>query len=158
MEFKPVRHDVEEIPVISTSARFWRHARKPRNLGVGSSASASATAVGSCGDQLRVDLEIENNVIVGVRYQPQGCLYTLACASAMSELAENCTIEKALQIQPEDVARELEELPDDHLHCARLAVNTLGEAIADYYRVQLAEAKEGPLPAAGRTKEDHANI
>jgi len=25
-------------------------------------------------------------------------------------------------------------LPEDHMHCARLAVNTLGEAIADYYR------------------------
>jgi nitrogen fixation NifU-like protein len=32
------------------------------------------------------------------------------------------------------VENELGGLPEDHKHCARLAVNTLGEAIADHYR------------------------
>jgi nitrogen fixation NifU-like protein len=40
----------------------------------------------------------------------------------------------ALRLQPENVSDELGGLPEDHLHCARLAVNTLGEAIEAHYR------------------------
>ena len=65
---------------------------------------------------------------------PQGCVYTLVCASAMSELAKGRDLDQALELEPHDVADALGGLPEDHLHCARLAVNTLGEAIADYYR------------------------
>jgi nitrogen fixation NifU-like protein len=55
----------------------------------------------------------------------------------MSVLASGRSVNDALKLQPEDVVEELEGLPDDHLHCARLAVNTLGEAIAEYYRLRL---------------------
>jgi nitrogen fixation protein NifU and related proteins len=65
---------------------------------------------------------------------PRGCDYTVACASAVTDLAKGKTVDEALLLQPEDVERELGGLPEDHHHCARLAVNTLGEAIADAYR------------------------
>ncbi len=61
-------------------------------------------------------------------------MFTRACASAMSVLATGRSIEQALKLQPEDVADEPEGLPEDHQYCARLAVNTLGDAIAEYYR------------------------
>jgi len=48
-------------------------------------------------------------------------------------LAQGRSLEEALQLEPEDVAKAFGGLPEDHRHCARLAVNTLGEAIADYY-------------------------
>jgi nitrogen fixation NifU-like protein len=115
--------------------RFWRHARNPNNLGICQTPSASATGVGTCGDKIRVDLQISDDLLQEVKCLPQGCVYTQACASAMSVLAEGRTIEQALMLTPEDVANELEGLPEDHLHCARLAVNTLGNAIAEYYRV-----------------------
>jgi nitrogen fixation NifU-like protein len=57
----------------------------------------------------------------------------------MGALAVGKTLDEALQLQPEDVERELGGLPVDHRHCARLAVNTLGEAIADTYRCSRAE-------------------
>jgi hypothetical protein len=44
------------------------------------------------------------------------------------------SLEEALCVSPEAVAAELGGLPEDHMHCASLAVNTLGEAIDDYYR------------------------
>ena len=100
--------------------------------------------VGSCGDKLRVDLRIAADMLKEVKCSPQGCLFTTACASAMSVLATGCTIEQALNLQPEDVVNELEGLPEDHLHCARLAVNTLGEAIAEYYRRHLNPVPEPP--------------
>jgi hypothetical protein len=47
-------------------------------------------------------------------------------------LAKGKTINDALWLEPEDVAREVGGLPENHMHCARLALNVLGEAIADY--------------------------
>jgi nitrogen fixation NifU-like protein len=114
--------------------RFIRHVNVPSNLGTIEPPSGRALGVGQCGDSVEVTLRVAGERIVDIRHQPRGCAFTIACASAMSELARNRTLEQALDISPQDVEAELGGLPEDHLHCARLAVNTLGEAIADCYR------------------------
>jgi nitrogen fixation NifU-like protein len=114
--------------------RFIRHVNMPSNLGTIEPSSGRARGVGPCGDSIEVMLKVSGERIADIRCQPRGCAFTIACASAMSELACNRTLEEALEISPQDVEAELGGLPEDHLHCARLAVNTLGEAIADCYR------------------------
>ena len=52
----------------------------------------------------------------------------------MSELVKGMDLDDALYLEPDEIASALGGLPDDHMHCARLAVNTLGEAIADHYK------------------------
>jgi nitrogen fixation NifU-like protein len=127
-------HAADGIEDVSPSKRFWRHVKAPCNIGSCTDVDALATAVGSCGDKISVGLRIKGETLTEVKCQPDGCVFTVVCASAMSVLATGRTLDDALLLQPEDVVRELEWLPDDHLHCARLAINTLGEAIADYYR------------------------
>ena len=51
----------------------------------------------------------------------------------MSELARGRDLDHALEVEPYDVVDALGGIAEDHLYCARLAVNTLGEAIADSY-------------------------
>jgi nitrogen fixation NifU-like protein len=114
--------------------RFIRHVNVPSNLGVIELPSGHALGVGQCGDSVEVTLTVIDQRIADIRCQPRGCSFTIACASSMSELARHRTLEDALEISPQDVEAELGGLPEDHLHCARLAVNTLGEAIADCYR------------------------
>ncbi len=114
--------------------RFIRHVNVPSNLGVIELPSGRALGVGQCGDSVEVMLTVIEQRIADIRCQPRGCAFTIACASAMSELARHRTLEDALEISAQDVETELGGLPEDHLHCARLAVNTLGEAIADCYR------------------------
>jgi nitrogen fixation NifU-like protein len=142
MDAYHIDHMDEAKTAIPAGSRFWRHAQAPCNIGHFDQASGSATGVGSCGDRLRIDLQVQDHAIEQIRCKPEGCVYTVACASAMSVLAQGRTIDEALQLQPEDVVQELDGLPDDHLHCARLAVNTLGEAIAEYYRRQLTEKQD----------------
>lgn len=112
---------------------FLRHAREPRNMGEMAQPHGQARAVGVCGDAIKVALKVENGVISQVRVKPEGCVYTTVCASAVGELALGLDLDRALEITPGDLERALGGLPEDHLHCARLAVNTLGEAIADCY-------------------------
>jgi nitrogen fixation protein NifU and related proteins len=123
--------------------QFLRLANFPENIGTLDNPSAQGAAVGKCGDSIEVSLRVEAGNIADIKVYPRGCIYTLVCASAMSEMAKGRGLEKALELGPEDVAAALGGLPEDHLHCARLAINTLGEAIADYYRrVLLAGSSE----------------
>lgn len=114
--------------------RFLDHAQLPRNLGTLSDATGQATEVGQCGDSVDVFIKVKGDTIADIKALPHGCLYTVVCASALGDLAQGLSLEQALQLEPEDIERELGGLPEDHKHCARLAVNTLGEAIADHYR------------------------
>jgi nitrogen fixation NifU-like protein len=113
--------------------QFLRLARFPKNIGSLDNPSGKGAAVGKCGDSIEVSLRIEREAITEIKVLPRGCVYTLVCASAMSELAKGRHVDHALNLEPLEVATALGGLPEDHLHCARLAVNTLGEAIADYY-------------------------
>ena len=123
-----------DFPEIGTvGEQFLCLARCPRNIGLLDNPNGKGTAVGKCGDSIEVSLRIETGAITEIKVLPQGCVYTLVCASAMSELAKGRNLDQALELEPQDVVTALGGLPEDHLHCARLAVNTLGEAIADYY-------------------------
>ncbi|MFH0809407.1 MAG: iron-sulfur cluster assembly scaffold protein [Pseudomonadota bacterium] len=114
--------------------QFLCLARFPQNIGLLDNPSGKGAEVGQCGDSIEVSLRIDGGAIADIKVLPRGCVYTLVCASAMSELAKGRDLDHALELEPHEVAKALGGLPADHLHCARLAVNTLGEAIADYYR------------------------
>lgn len=116
------------------SEQFLRLARRPVNIGGLDNPSGIGFAVGQCGDSLKVSLRITDDAITDIGVFPLGCVYTQVCAAAICELAMGRDLERALEIEPQDVVAALGGLPEDHVHCARLAVNTLGEAIADYYR------------------------
>ncbi len=124
-------HDDIALPG-TVSPRFVDHASEPRNQGELVAPSGRAEMVGSCGDAIVLHLTVEAERLTAVKVQPKGCVYTLVCASAVSVLAQGLTLDQALGLEPEDVAAELGGLPEDHMHCARLAVNVLGEAIADH--------------------------
>jgi nitrogen fixation NifU-like protein len=115
------------------SESFLSHATFPRNTGSIARPNGAATGIGVCGDSVEVSLLVKHNRVTDIKCRPEGCVYTVTCASALSELVKGQTLEQALELSPEDIEQELGGLPKDHRHCARLAVNTLGEAIDDYY-------------------------
>jgi nitrogen fixation NifU-like protein len=120
------------LPVITPAERFQYYAQSTARVGSPDRVDGSASLTGVCGDSIQVGIKVEGDRIVDIGYMPQGCGHTWASAGAMAELAHGRTLEQALELGPEDVDAELGGLPEDHQHCARLAINTLGEAIADY--------------------------
>lgn len=125
----------EEFPIADPAGMLLRRLRKNTDDhdAFNRISNGQAVGVGDCGDSIEVSLRVEEGVIVAVGVMPRGCVYTRLCAVALSELARGRTPDQALELEPEDVVNALGTLPQDHTHCARLALNTLGEAIADYY-------------------------
>ncbi|MCB2186432.1 MAG: iron-sulfur cluster assembly scaffold protein [Deltaproteobacteria bacterium] len=114
--------------------RFLDHALNPRGQGLLAGEQGRARGVGTCGDSLEVTIQVAQGRIREIGVEPHGCFFTVACGSALAVLAQGRELEAALELEAGDLDRELDGLPEDHLHCARLAVNTLGEAIEDYLR------------------------
>ena len=129
----------------SLSPLFQEHAANPLYLGRLDHADGKAKGVGTCGDSIEIYVCLEKSEAAGdvgdtaglkigsIGHMPIGCGYTVACASAVCKMAVGKTMDQALLITPEGLDKELGGLPEDHMHCARLAVNTLGEALSDAY-------------------------
>ena len=77
---------------------------------------------GDCGDTVEFYILLDGDRIKNLSYIINGCINTNACANAVIELVDGKTLDEAWEIQPEDVANFLESLPEDHFHCAELAV------------------------------------
>lgn len=105
--------------------------RSKENVGVLENPDAQGHFLGSCGDRMQVDLQIEAGKISEARFMADGCGATLACGSMITKIARGMTLNQATQITAESLLTALGGLPEDHEHCAELAVMTLRDAVID---------------------------
>ena len=61
-----------------------------------------------------------------------GCGPSIASGSMTTELTKGKSVSQAMKITQQDVLDALGGLPEDSVHCALLAANTLKEAVKDY--------------------------
>jgi len=108
------------------------HALNPRNVGSMPNPDGLAVVTGPCGDTMEIWLKVKNNAIERATFWTDGCATTIAAGSMVTELANGKTVNIALQLSQQDVLDALGGLPEENIHCALLAANTLKEAIRDY--------------------------
>ncbi len=89
---------------------------------------------GDCGDTVEFFIILSQERLRSISYVVNGCMNTNACANAVIDLAENRSMDEAWEITPEMVAEYLESLPEDHFHCAELAIGAFYLALADAKR------------------------
>ena len=92
----------------------------------------SQTYLGPCGDTMHFFLKIKDNIIEDAHFITDGCGASVATASQTTLLIKGKSIESAKKLKPEEIDEALKGLPDDHKHCAELAVRTLRRAIDQY--------------------------
>jgi nitrogen fixation NifU-like protein len=103
--------------------------RSPKNLGRLANPDARGIVHGWCGDTMEIFLRLERDVIREVRFMTNGCGPTVACGSMLASMAEGIPVTEARKITPERLIVALGGLPEQNEHCAKLAVDTLLEAI-----------------------------
>ena len=86
---------------------------------------------GDCGDTVEFFLTCNNHILTSVSFYVQGCLNTIACCNTVAGFVEGKSVESAWQVSPEQVNHFLETLPQNHVHCAELAVGALYLALSD---------------------------
>ncbi len=77
-------------------------------------------------------LKINGNIIEKANFITDGCGASLATACQTTLLIEGKSLSFAEALKPEDLDSALKGLPEDHKHCAELAIRTLRRAINKY--------------------------
>jgi len=108
------------------------HAQNPRNVGRLPNADGSAIITGPCGDTMYIWLKVSEGKIKDDRFWTDGCGTSIAAGSMVTEMAKGKSVVQASKIRQQDVLNALGGLPEDSVHCALLAANTLNTAIKDY--------------------------
>ena len=111
------------------SAKVVEEFSHPRNEGIMMEPDGSGHALGLCGDTMEIYLRLDGERIVKAAFITDGCGVTVACGSMLTQMVEGLSLEEAAAVTPEALTQALDSLPEDHAHCAVLAVNTLREAI-----------------------------
>ncbi|PDW02801.1 Fe-S cluster assembly sulfur transfer protein SufU [Candidatus Viridilinea mediisalina] len=105
------------------------HARRPHNFGTLSEATISHEEYNPlCGDKVRIDLIIEDDVIIDVRFSGQGCAISQASASLLTDEIKGLSVNAAKEYQKDELL-ELIGIPLDknptRLRCALLSLKAL---------------------------------
>lgn len=108
------------------------YAMNPRNLGSIEDADGFGKVTGPCGDTMEIWLKVRNGTILNATFLTDGCGTSIASGSMVTELARGRSIPEARKITKQEVLNALGGLPEESIHCALLAANTLKEALRDY--------------------------
>ena len=115
------------------SEKVMDHFANPRNVGEIADASGSGTVGNAkCGDIMKMDIKVENGVIVDVKFKTFGCGAAIATSSMATEMVKGKTIDEALTLTNKAVAEALDGLPPVKMHCSVLAEEAIHAAIQDY--------------------------
>jgi nitrogen fixation NifU-like protein len=112
------------------SARLLDHFQNPRNAGDVADADAVAEIENpACGDVLRLSLKIDSGHVAEIRFKAKGCVPSMACASALTELVTGQTLEEIRALQRDTLIAAVGGLPQASTHAAQLALDTLSAAL-----------------------------
>jgi len=115
------------------SEKVMDHFENPRNMGEIPDASGSGTVGNAkCGDIMKMDIKVENGVIVDVKFKTFGCGAAIATSSMATEMVKGKTLDEALMLTNKAVAEALDGLPPVKMHCSVLAEEAIHAAIQDY--------------------------
>ena len=117
------------------SDKVLDHYQNPKNVGTldKSKQNVGTGLVGApeCGDVMRLQIEVIDNIIVDAKFKTFGCGSAIASSSLATEWLKGKSVDEALKIDNMTIVEEL-NLPPVKIHCSVLAEDAIKAAINDY--------------------------
>ena len=115
------------------------HFNNPRNVGTldKSKSNVGTGLVGApeCGDVMRLQIEVNDNIITDAKFKTFGCGSAIAASSLATEWLKGMSIDDAIKMDNMELVEEL-SLPPVKIHCSVLAQDAVQSAINDYRQKQ----------------------
>lgn len=127
------------------SDKVMDHFKNPRNVGE----IPDADGIGEignpvCGDVMAFYIKVKDDRIADIKFKTFGCGAAIAVSSIVSELGKGKTLDEAMKINRQSIAKELGGLPPNKMHCSNLGADALHKAIEDY-RNKLRQKKKAKV-------------
>ncbi|KAB2862663.1 MULTISPECIES: Fe-S cluster assembly sulfur transfer protein SufU [Exiguobacterium] len=74
------------------------HYKNPRNRGVIEDGVTVDLNNPTCGDSLRLQLQVEDGIVKDAKFEGEGCSISLASASMMTQIVKGKSVDEALQL------------------------------------------------------------
>ena len=117
------------------SEKVIDHYNNPRNMGSlpkdDKQVGTGIVGAPECGDVMKLQIKVENDVIVDATFKTFGCGSAIASSSLATEWIKGKKIDEAGQLSNSQIATEL-NLPPVKIHCSVLAEDAIKSAILDY--------------------------
>ena len=116
------------------------HYTNPRNIGTldknDSRVGTGLVGAPECGDVMRLQIMVENDIIMDAKFKTFGCGSAIASSSLATEWLKGKSLTDALKIDNMEIVEEL-ALPPVKIHCSVLAEDAIKQAIEDYQNKNL---------------------
>ena len=117
------------------SEKVLDHYENPRNVGTfdpkKDNIGTGMVGAPSCGDVMRLQIEVEEGLIKDAKFKTYGCGSAIASSSLVTEMVKGMTLDQASAVKNMDIVEEL-ALPPVKIHCSVLAEDAIKSAIKDY--------------------------
>ena len=117
------------------SEKILDHYENPRNVGkmdtTDPTVGTGMVGAPACGDVMKLQIKIEDNVITDAKFKTYGCGSAIASSSLLTEWVKGKTLGQAKDIKNTDIVEAL-SLPPVKIHCSVLAEDSIRAAIRDY--------------------------
>ena len=117
------------------SSKVIDHYENPRNVGKmdekNTNVGTGMVGAPACGDVMRLQIEVKDNVIDDAKFKTYGCGSAIASSSELVDMLIGKTLEEAKAIKNIEIVKAL-ELPPIKIHCSVLAEDSIRQAIEDY--------------------------
>jgi nitrogen fixation NifU-like protein len=121
------------------SEKVLDHYTNPKNVGTldKSKQNVGTGLVGApeCGDVMRLQIEVNDNIITDAKFKTFGCGSAIAASSLATEWLKGMTLDEAVKLDNMELVEEL-NLPPVKIHCSVLAEDAIKSAINDYRQKQ----------------------
>lgn len=108
------------------------HWQNPRNFRKIKNPDGYAMVKGPCGDTMEMFVKTKEEIIIECAFQTDGCGTSIACGSITTELPKDKSLTQALAgVSSGEILEKLGGLPEEDVHCAHLAAETLRRALTD---------------------------
>ena len=115
--------------------RVLDHYENPRNVGKldekKKSVGTGMVGAPACGDVMRLQIEVEDDIIQDAKFKTYGCGSAIASSSLLTEWVRGRTLDDAGSIKNMEIANHL-SLPPVKIHCSVLAEDAIKAAIQNY--------------------------
>jgi nitrogen fixation NifU-like protein len=129
---KSIQEELDRDAEATFSKKVIEEYKNPQNVGIMKDADVYESTTGECGDTIEMYLKIEDDRVIDIRFMTDGCGATIACGSKSTKMAKGKLVYEIEKMTDEDLITALDGLPDENLHCARLAISTLHRAVKKY--------------------------